>query len=521
MNWTTLADNLSRQWELLPDRLAGHITLSLAAIAAGVAVSVPLGAVVSRFPRAEQVVLTVASVLQTVPSLALLALMVFFFGTIGWGPAFAALFLYSLLPVLRNTATGLESVDPAVLEAAQGVGMTPRQSLLRVQLPLAAPTIVAGIRTASVWVVGAATIAQPVGATSLGNYIFVGLQTMNFTALVFGCIAAAVLALVLDAILAAAHHAAATRDATWATAAAGALAVVIASPYLLRVVQTGGVSASDQAATGDFAGEAPFVVGGKSFTEQYILAELIGERLKAAGAEVKVNAGMGSATVFTALASGQVDFYVDYTGTLWANVLKRKTPAKPIEMLLQTAVGLERDHGVVCLGPLGFANDYVFALRPDRAAELGAASLSDLANVSENLTLGGDIEFFDRPEWRSVVEAYDLEFAGTRSMDSALMYNAVQQGSVDAIVAFRTDGRIAAFGLTVLDDPLGALPPYDAVLLASARAAENPAALAAVRPLLESIDSQTMRQANAKVDLEGRTPSDAASELNAAIDAAR
>src|SRR6201999_3861388 len=124
------------------------------------------------------------------------------FSAFGFLPAVLALALYSMLPVLRNTITGLSGVDPAVREAAQGVGMTPFQSLTMVELPLALPVMMAGIRTSAVWVIGTATLSTPIGQTSLGNYIFAGLQTQNWVFVLFGCLAAAVLALGVDQLLA-------------------------------------------------------------------------------------------------------------------------------------------------------------------------------------------------------------------------------------------------------------------------------------------------------------------------------
>src|SRR5262249_15313422 len=126
----------------------------------------------------------------------------FGFRALGFLPALLALTLYSMLPVLRNTITGLEGVDPAAKMAARGVGMTPWQSLTLVELPVAAPVIMAGIRTAAVWVIGTATLSTPVGQTSLGNYIFTGLQTENWVFVLFGCVAAGGLALVIDRLLA-------------------------------------------------------------------------------------------------------------------------------------------------------------------------------------------------------------------------------------------------------------------------------------------------------------------------------
>ena len=183
----------------------------------GLLISLPLAIAVRNRPVLRGALLGLASIVQTVPGLALLALfyplllalaalsLSWFgvgFSAFGFLPAVLALALYSMLPVLRNTITGLQGVDPAILEAAQGVGMTPRQSLFMVELPLALPVMMAGIRTAAVWVIGTATLSTPIGQTSLGNYIFAGLQTQNWVFVLFGCVAAAVLALAVDQLLA-------------------------------------------------------------------------------------------------------------------------------------------------------------------------------------------------------------------------------------------------------------------------------------------------------------------------------
>ena len=183
----------------------------------GLLVSLPLAIAARNRPVLRGVLLGLASIVQTVPGLALLALFYplllalaalslawfgFGFSAFGFLPAVLALALYSMLPVLRNTITGLHGVEPAILEAAQGVGMTPRQSLFKVELPLALPVMMAGIRTAAVWVIGTATLSTPIGQTSLGNYIFAGLQTQNWVFVLFGCLAAAALALGVDQLLA-------------------------------------------------------------------------------------------------------------------------------------------------------------------------------------------------------------------------------------------------------------------------------------------------------------------------------
>jgi len=497
--------------EQLPAYLGGHIRLSLAAILSALAVSLPLGVLAARHRRIAGPALTAASVLQTIPGLALLALMVpLLGGVIGFLPAYVALTLYGILPVLRNTIVGLQGVDPGVREAARGVGMSPVQSLMRVELPLAAPTIVAGVRTASVWVIGAAVLATPVGATSLGNYIFSGLQTRNWAAVVFGCVCSAGLAILLDQMIRALQVSASSGKPLRAALAGLAMIAVPAAAILGAGWASGGprqVAVSDGLQAG-FGGE-PVVIGAKSFTEQYILADAMQQRLEAAGAQVRRRDNLGSTVVFDALVSGEIDLYVDYTGTLWGNALGRDAPAPRAVMNAAVASWLYETHGVVSLGRLGFENAYGFAVSRALAEAHSLETIGDLARV-DGLSVGADPEFFSRPEWERVRGLYGLSGVEQRSMDSTFMYAAARDGQVDAVTAYTTDGRILAYDLVVLEDPAGALPPYDAILLLSADAARRPAIARALSPLIGAIDADLMREANAVVEVERRGVGEAA-----------
>ncbi|MFT4862824.1 MAG: osmoprotectant transport system permease protein, partial [Pseudohongiellaceae bacterium] len=185
--------NLQEQLLLLPTYFQGHLVLTLAALGLGISISIPIGIWAAQSRYAKQPLLTIVGIIQTIPSIAILALVVAMLGgQIGVLPAIIALTLYSMLPIVRNTLTGLENVAADVVEAARGIGMSPSQILITVKLPLAMPVIIAGIRTAAVWTVGLATLSTLVGATSFGNYIFTGLQTRNLVAVTVGSIAAAV-----------------------------------------------------------------------------------------------------------------------------------------------------------------------------------------------------------------------------------------------------------------------------------------------------------------------------------------
>jgi osmoprotectant transport system permease protein len=510
-----LSPRLAAALARLPDLLAWHVALSAAALGLGLAVSLPLAVAASRSARLRWPLLAGASLIQTIPSLALLAL--FYplllavsalalrftghgFSALGFLPALLALSLYSMLPILRNAVAGLLNVDPAVKEAADGVGMTPAQRLWRVELPLAAPVVMAGVRTAAVWTIGAATLSTPVGQTSLGDYIFSGLQTENWVDVLVGCAAAAALALTADQLLGLVEAGLRRRSRARLWAGFGAL-VLGAGLALLPLASAGRPAA--------------YVVGAKNFSEQYILAQLVAGRLQAAGAEARIRSGLGSAVAYRALAAGEIDVYVDYSGTLWTNVLRRRDNPGRAAVLRELGVELARRDGVTVLGPLGFENAYALAMREDRARALKIASLTDLAGKAPQLTLGADLEFLARPEWKAVAAAYDLSFARTRAYQPTFMYRALQSGDVDVISAFSSDGRIAADQLVVLADPKGAIPPYDAVLLISPRRAHDARLTAALRPLVGRIPVEAMRAANLSVDRDvGKlTPAQAAQNL--------
>jgi osmoprotectant transport system permease protein len=216
--------------------------------------------------------------------------------------------------------------------------------------------------------------------------------------------------------------------------------------------------------------------------------------------------------VFNALASGDVDAYVDYSGTVWADDMKRTDTPGRAAVLKQMAAWLKQKHGIGYLGPIGFENAYAFVMPRAKADALHIDTLADLAAYAPRLKIGGDFEIFSRPEWRAVVKAYGLKFAAQRVFQPNFMYRAVTGGDVDVISAFSSDGRIAEYNLKILGDPKGALPPYDAVLLVSPERAKDEKFLAALRPLIGAIDLATMQQANLMVDRETdkKTPEQAA-----------
>lgn len=496
----------------LPALAAAHLWLSGCALALGVAVGLPLAYWAAGSARVRGPVLAVVGGIQTVPALALLALFYPLLLALGRGtgwklpalgflPALLALALYALLPIVRNGVAALVGLSPDLREAADGIGMTRRQRLLLVELPLGAPVILAGVRTAAVWTIGASTLATTVGQPSLGDLVFSGMQLEDWRRVLVGCAAAAALALGTDGALALVEAGVARRSRPRLWAGLG--------------IVTAGLIAAAAPSLGGRGGERPLVIGAKNFSEQYVLASAIEARLQAAGYRTVRRDDLGSAVAYRALAAGDVDAYVDYSGTLWANVLGRRDVPPPPVLRRELAAGLAKRDGVRVLGGLGFENAYALAMPRGRAEALGVRTLGDLARVAPRLRLAADLEFLARPEWRAVRSLYGLRFAAARSYNPTFMYRAVADGSADVISAFSSDGRIAALDLVTLGDPKGALPSYDALLLLSPARARDDGVVRALRPLVGSITVERMRATNLLVDRDQdkRTPEEAARQL--------
>lgn len=484
----------------LPDYLGGHLLLSLAALTIGLLISIPAGVAASRRPVLAEYLLGIAGILQTVPTLALLALMVpLLGGAIGFRPAFVALTLYSFLPILANTVTGIRSIDPTLTEAARGLGMNDWQMLVRVQLPLAAPVILSGIRTATVLVVGSATLATPVGGMSLGNYIFSGLNMNDMQSTIFGCIFTALLAILMDQLVHLLEIALVRRSRRLAWIAAAVFGLSLAGGLYGPIARL-------------FTPPEP-VIASAPFTEQFILSEVMKDRLENAGFRVDQRQGMGETIQFLGLKHNQIDCCINYTGNVWATLMKHKYAVDRDTTYKETVAYLEREFGIECLGKVGFENAYVLVMKKEVAHRHGIATIDDLARHPNRFVMADDMMFFGRNEWDRAQSLYGLKFKERKSMDPGLMYAAVDEDRVQVISAYSSDGRINKLGLVRLADPKQAFPPYDAILLLSRRGAQNAKLRAALLPLVNAVKDEAMQNANLRVDVDKQSPRRAAREL--------
>lgn len=498
---TDFLDALGR----VPDLLAQHLLLAMSALVLGIILSLPLAVWSARVPSVGRIVLGFASMVQTIPSLALLALfypILLSLSTLvgggipalGFLPSLLALTLYALLPILRNGVTGLAGIDPAVIEAADGVGMTAWQKLRLVEAPLVAPVLMAGIRTAAVWTIGAATLSTTVGQPSLGDMIFAGLQTQNWALVLAGCTAAAGLALAVDALLGVIERGIARRKRLGAWIAFGALAlgVVIALLPVLPVRQ--------QTVT----------IGAKGFSEQYILARMIGHRLEAAGYRVRYKEGLGSGVMFAALTSSDVDVAVDYTGTIWTNEMKRAdTP--PRDAMVAAIRDWQAKQGLNLLGRMGFENAYAFAMRGDRAGGVGDRQSRRSGGEGAGPAIRRRPRIPRTPRMESGARRLSDPFRVGPRLQPDLHVSRARKRAGGRDLGFlvrRADRRGQA---DRAERSQGAIPNYDAILIVAPHHAKDARMIAALKPLIGRVPVEAMREANYMVDRDvGKVSPDAA-----------
>jgi osmoprotectant transport system substrate-binding protein len=428
---------------------------------------------------------------NTVPPLAVLAIALGVLG-IGSGPAIFALFLASLLPIVRNTYEGLKNVQGSLKEAATGIGMTPRQVLFRVELPNAVPIIIGGVRVALAINVGTAPLAFLIGANSLGSLIFPGIALNNQPQLLLGAACTALLALLLDGLV-----------------TMNRLTLILSCVLLFAGIAQ--------------AAEKPVIrIGARVFTEQTLLAEITSQYLRTKGYDARVTGGLGSNLARSAQESGQLDLIWEYTGVSLVayNHVDEKLDS---EQSYARVKELDAKKGLVWLSPSKFSNTYALALPENVAKEFPQINtISDLTQALAEKTKGTrlvalDTEFANRSDGMGgMVKLYDMNLTrkNTRQMDAGLVYTALRNGQVFAGLVYTTDGRLNAFKLKLLEDDKHYFPDYTAApVIRQQYLDQHPQLAAELKPLAELFNDATMRELNARVDVEHESPSAVAADF--------
>jgi len=499
---------LQLNWSELLLLVRQHIVLVFIAILVAVIIGVPTGIALTRYRALRGPVLGLANVMQTIPSLALFGFLIPlpFIGGIGSRTALVALVLYSLLPIIRNTVTGILGVEPSVREAAVAMGMTDGQVLRQVELPLAMGVIVTGIRVATVIAVGVTTIAAAVGAGGLGVYIFRGLRQYDNNLLLAGALSAALLALAADFFLGLVERrfsfeAKRSRSATWKVAsvagAAGVLLLILGGFALWRSGAGPGSSA-----------QARVVIGSKDFTESALLAEILAQMLETRGVSVERRFELGGNLPHEALVGGTLDLYPEYTGTSFTAILHHAPISDPRAVYEQVKQEYANKFKVEVSQPLGFENTFAILVRGEEARRLNLKTISDAAPQAPRWRAGFGQDFMSRADgYPGFSRAYGLKFAEVREMDLSLTYIALSSRQVDLIAGNSTEGRIATLDLVQLIDDRHYFPPYEAVYLVRQDSlARVPALQAVLSKLANGISTEEMRRLNYEIDGNKRDP---------------
>jgi osmoprotectant transport system permease protein len=510
----TIGEFLARHGRELLGLTVEHLLLVLVSTGLAILIGVPLGILLTRRPALSKPVLGFANIMQTVPSLALfgflIPLNIYLFnvkilGGIGARTAIVALVLYALLPIIRNTFTGISSVDPAIREAGRGMGMTDRQLLFRVELPLALGVIIAGVRVATVICVGTATIAAAIDAGGLGRYIFRGLRANDNLLILAGALPAALIALAADLGLGyverriqfAGVRRKKSKPLLWAGLTA-ALALVAVSYFFIG--QSG----------------SRIAVGSKDFSEQLILGEILAQAIEAeTGVTVDRRFDLGGNLAHEALVVGEIDIYPEYTGTALLAILNSRPMKDPREVSRLVAEEYARRFDLVWTEPFGFNNTFAILVRGDDARRLNLKTITDAARISAQWRAGFGQDFMSRADgYPGFARTYGFHFQEIREMDLSLTYRALAENQVDLIAGNSTDGLIARYGLVQLEDDRKYFPPYDAVPVARRAMLEKyPKVRDVLKRLGGILTVEEMRKLNFAVDGEKRQAKDVAREF--------
>src|SRR6266404_4076356 len=496
---------LKTNWSDILAHMAQHLWLVTISIAIAIAIGLPVGILITRRKRLRGPVLGIANVMQTIPSLALFGFLIPlpFIGGIGPRTAIVALVFYALLPIIRNTVTGILGVDRNVREAAVAMGMTDRQILFQVELPLAMSVLLTGVRVAVVITIGVAIIAAEVGAGGLGEYIFRGLRLDDNHLLLAGAVPSALMALIADFGfgMIEKHFGPETQRSAPGRRPLRILAgaVVLIAIALMGLATWRGMRARSNSASN----QAHVTVGSKDFTESELLAEIVAQMLESRNIAVDRQFDLGGNLCHSSLVAGKIDLYPEYSGTSFTEILHHAPISDPRAVYDQIKREYFAGFNVEVSPPLGFENTFAILVRGEEARRLKLKTISDSAKYAPQWRAGFGHDFVSRADgYPGFSRTYGLRFAeAPREMALDLTYTALASNKVDMIAGNSTDGRIAALDLVQLEDDRRYFPPYEAVFLTRNDALTRVPALAeAMRKLAGAISTDEMRKLNYEVD---------------------
>lgn len=493
-----LIDVFSARSDQLLWALIEHIQLSFISLLIAAVIAIPLGIWLTKTKRLAEVIINITAILQTIPSLAILGLMIPLFG-IGKVPAVIALVIYALLPILRNTYTGIKNVDSSLLEAADGIGMKPVRRLFKIELPLAMSVIMAGVRTAMVLIVGTATLVALIGAGGLGDLILLGIDRNNTELILLGAIPAAILAISLDLILRIIQNLSYKRIV--ATLGAILLVMLLVSVIPLIANRDNDIS-----------------IAGKLGTEPSIITNMYKILIEEeTDLTVRVRDGLGSTSfVFNALESDEIDGYLEFTGTILMDIVDSPPEVYDAESVYEQARDtISEMYDFALLEPMQYNNTYGIAVTREFADEHNLETISDLGSIESQIVAGFTAEFNDREDgYPAIQDTYNLSFNEVFTMEQQMRFTAIVSGEINLMEAWATDAALVEYDLVVLEDDRDVFPPYQGAPLFKQEFIDvHPEVADALNQLSGLITDEEMQEMNYLVQFEDAAPYDVAYEF--------
>ena len=510
---------LQRRGEFL-ELFIQHMEMTSIAVLLSICIGIPAGILITRRKTAANIVIGIANLMQSIPSIGLLAFLVPVVG-IGQRPAIIMVIIYALLPIIKNTYIGITGIESSTMEAAKAVGLSGIQTLFKVQIPIAMPYIMAGIRISAVTAVGTVTIAAFAGAGGLGWFINLGLNANDADLVLLGAIPACALALLIDFILGKievaltpeglkpadkiCYHTEKERKKKicWSVTAF-VLIFILPCLYTLSGILK--------------PHEKKVVVGSENFTEALILGNIYSLLIQDntdLDVEEKFNLN-GTMITMSAMEGGDIDMFTDYTGVLAPNVLGLGLSTDTDQVYEQVRDGMEDQFDMKVSEPIGFSNTYVFAVSQEVSDKYGITKLSQLLEHAGELRLGCTTAFTQREDLLpKLTDEYGVSFAEVNGLEGNIRYQAIQSGKVDVIDAYETDALLKESGLVVVEDDIGFFPPYQAVSVVRDEVLDEYPELEDVLSEMDgAITTEEMMEMNYQVDVEGKTPAETAQEFN-------
>ncbi|MBL1228698.1 ABC transporter permease/substrate-binding protein [Enterococcus sp. BWB1-3] len=492
---TNLIETFMSRKEDYAQALVEHIQLSLLSLLIAILIAVPVAVLLTRYKRIAEAVLQITGIFQTIPSLALLGLLIPLIG-IGSPPAIIALVMYALFPILQNTYTGLTEIDPSLEEAAEAFGMSKKEKLVKFELQLALPYVISGIRTAAVMIIGTATLAALIGAGGLGSFILLGIDRNNVSLILIGAISSAVLAVLFNYGIHLLEKASVKK--------------IVTAFVLLFALLVGSFVYTT------YEGEQKrLTIAGKLGAEPDIIINMYRELIEEnSDVKVELKPNFGKTTfLYNALKSGEIDIYPEFSGTVLETFLPENTNTSndPEEVYEYARDEIAKQDNLAYLEPMSYQNTYAVAVKRSFAEEYKLKTIEDLKGIASQLKAGFTLEFIDRDDgYKGIEKLYGVTMS-VQSMEPSLRYQAIDNGDVNVVDAYSTDSELKQYDLVVLEDNKQLFPPYQgAPLLREETLEEYPELEEWLSPLVGKITEEEMSEMNYKVNVEGQDPQEVA-----------